>query len=401
MKSFFGKITPFLILFLLPLSAALVSCVTNSMNIKKGQNDGWINFGNEKSEDGKLYLPEYMDKIDNLYLLDIDKKKKRKTVSTDLWRYNPETSELQIDLDIKENEIIRVEGKYSNPRRFKLIDFDFDKKQFYLIIDERIADEKDDFTIDEKTASIIFNKSVDPGKARYIFSYKRKNGGVSCYGDAINNQNIQYLISLATRRLYDKDFISYRLVKDKNGEFKIVEVNEKLKDSDLDFYNKDCSKMSDIAISKEVGFNVRSPLVLGKKYKKLWKSICETTDGKYVSDYYQNDHDRNDYLNIMFLKNNEYNSYKSRSFHESEKDLLIEEKVITISGAKVMRTIYHALDMYEKTERSDPKIIKMLGYHCEDKDRVIIIDMIFKDQSTCTEIENIIKEIIESKNKIL
>lgn len=213
------------------------------------------------------------------------------------------------------------------------------------------------------------------------------------YGTLPRNDDILYIRSLQNAKLYDNIISRYSLVKDPRGEYQIIESKWDRNPIDLVTIMKDRSGMFDYEISKELGFNVKTPDTIGKNYRIKWKTVLDTSQGESISKYYENAADIKDWFKIIIYKINAASS----DIYKIDDELIAEKTEIEILRKKVIMYSFYGLDNYIKFNDILPNIIRLDSYIWTDADSVLKMDFYYNGSKIREAHEKIIYEIIRSR----
>nr|HPO50454.1 hypothetical protein [Spirochaetota bacterium] len=329
--------------------------------------------------------------------VNFDRKIPKKKLEKGNWDYNCETSEFIIKKDLDKNEILQIFGIPAIPYKYKLIDYDVDLGCFYMILGKKLAVENEDYNLNKDELSLTILNGVNPEKEKFEMHYVSKRGDSIGFGNIEDDEDINYLRSIANNKLLKKMSVSYEIKRDENGEIKIVEVENK--DNDYHFLFKNKSDKSDYEISKELGFNVKTPDKINN-YKANYKSVTETEKGKYFTKLFYNKNDFKDSICLNIFKedgNNEFAEiFKDRQkYLDKKEDWTIEKKEIDMSGKKVIREHFYSIKQPFKTANSAPEIIKLDSYIWENKSVIYSTALLYENDEKRNKYEDFIKKLIK------
>lgn len=396
MNNVLKKVFPFLLFGLLPVVATLLSCLTNEL---KGDEKDMVKINTDiyRDKEGKFYLNQYFKEIKIVNILNMSKKNSKISLEKEDWDYNSETSEFIVKKDLDKNEILQIFGIPLIPYKYKLIDYDADLGCFYMILGKKIAEENVDFTLNKDELSLTILNGVNPEEEKFEMHYVSKKGDSIGFGNIEEDEDIEYLRSIANNRLLKKMSVSYEIKRDEKGDIKLVEVENK--ENDYHFLFKNKSDKSDYEISKELGFNVKTPDRINN-YKADYKSVTETDKGKYFTKLFFNKNDFKDSIPLN-IYNNDINNEFSEIFKDTKKyldkkeDWTIEKKEIDMLGKKVIREHFYSIKQPFKTANSTPELIKLDSYIWENKNIIYSIALLYENEERRNNYEDFIKKLIK------
>ena len=347
MKKRLFRILPFLGMFILATGSVVLSCTTTSI-----RDDSSIDLNINCSVDSEIFTAWVLKDIQSVIVVDESDHSRKIELTPDEWLYDYDTTELLILREIPFQEYFaKIEGRHTVPHSFVLSGKADD--DLLIIIDNRLAIEGYDYSIDTQTNHLVFRTGIDLKNTEWYIRYRTQEGGVGLGEWSAENQDqISYLEAEYQRRFleswYDKQDSFWffdnsgtpteppNLVKRKATSEELAAMKSypmsvwKMRlDSDFSELSKEMG--FDISLPKEI--NVDNPSILFKLFSKRIEEYCDNgkllkrlhvmyENGKVISDNYKLID-----IEISLLQRKE----------EENPDHLIDESAIDL-GTPVRRT---------------------------------------------------------------
>lgn len=361
------KIMPFMIVLIIPLIFAVFTCVS----IKKTEKDrkdvlrtGLFILDEERN----TYFTEVaFSKINKIELKENKVSKPVKILGEKEWSYNKEKNEFKIHekylSDIKnEKYFVVIEGIPENPARFILKDCDFES--IIVFIDNNIALEEKDYSINKEKEELKLNKAFFPfdDKTKVYIIAKRKNAPLPF---SYSNYNPPYeIFKLAFKKDY---LVNYCTRIDENGIPQIYN-NSGIKEDESDMSSFEETKKSFKELSKELGFKIYFP-------ERIWKYSIFS---KYIfNDIKDNNKTKGLDLtysykdNVMLISIHQDNSTGKSNFEESLKKDNYKIWKMSYKGTEVYFSKSNLIQFSRNYYIPKMKISGSFLYLCEfEKDNV-------------------------------
>jgi hypothetical protein len=303
MRSMFRSALPFAAMLALALGSVVFSCATAG-----ARGDGkpfFVNTGTDAQ--GRNWTVQALERVDRVMLIDEGDRSKRTELEPGQWRYDRASTELVLlSKSPYAKAVFHVEGKAERPARFVLRDVAAGEDPF-VAVEGRLAIKGFDYTWDAPRSSIVFREDFDPETMEYLISYDTFFGGINSIGnrkpgdngDAYAYLEVQHYTESSARKSresttdYFLDPSSFE--GGKPGVIRRAPTPEEKAAAAGAVIPviKSRIEASDAAVSKEVGFDARTPAAItagGKTYPGGGKFIEERAEGgrllRAVSEFY-------------------------------------------------------------------------------------------------------------------
>jgi|GEM_PF-1217289 len=294
---------PFVAMLAIALGSVVFSCATSPSGGGRAK-PFYINVGDDGL--GRFHTVQAFAEVDEVTAIDLGDRSRRRVLSPGQWRYDSAAAELVLALPPPyARTVLHVEGTPERPARFVLANLDPGEEPL-VAVSGRLAIEGFDYSFDRAASNIVFRDDFDPEAASYLISY-RTPFGINSIGesDPKNPDAYAYLEakhytdSFAERRRESgEDYFldPARFVDGKPAVVRRAFTEEERKAAEAPIpVMKSRIKVSDRAISAEVGFDARTPKSIssgtrGKKFEAGGKFIEESAEGgrlrRVVSEFY-------------------------------------------------------------------------------------------------------------------
>jgi hypothetical protein len=338
---------PFAAMLALALGSVVFSCATTKT--RGGEKPFFVNVGVDTR--GKYWTVQALAGIDRVMLIDRGDRSKRAELEPGQWRYDRASTELML---LRESPyavvVLHVEGKAERPARFALRDVAAGEDPF-VAVEGRLAIRGFDYTWDAPRSSIVFREDFDPETMEYLISYNTPFGINSIgnrkpgdSGDAYAYLEAQYYSESFARKSRESKtdyFLDPSAFEGgKPGVVSRAPTPEERAAAGVTIpVMKSRIEVSDRAVSKEVGFDARTPGGItvgagGKTYSGGGKVIEESAEGgrlrRAVSEFYTPVGTMVDGLNSLMLK---FGPDRPKPDGPKDERLIIERRTIDAGPA--------------------------------------------------------------------
>ena len=186
-------------MFLLATGSVVLSCATGSF-----RDDRLVSLKTEVSPEGKILTPWVLSEIQSVIIVDGRDRSRKIELTSEEWRYDGEKGELTLKKDIPfESSHAVVQGCYSTPPAFVLKNIrNYD--DLLVILDNRLAIEGYDYTLDRESDRLLFREGVDLNREEWFIRYPGEEGTVGLGdGKPENRDRIAYLEAEHQKRFLD------------------------------------------------------------------------------------------------------------------------------------------------------------------------------------------------------
>jgi len=298
------RLIPFICMFILATGSVALSCATNPQS--RGARSERVSVNAERGPDGSIHTIWSFLEIKSVIVADsADRSRKIELTSAD-WRYDPVTTELAILRDIPfKRYYTTVAGIPEKPNAFVLHDILKDA-DLMVIMDDRLAIEGYDFSLEPATKRLSFRKDIVLSDAAWLIQYSTPEG-MSSLGEwkGTEGDRMAFLQAEHSRRTldawYDRQTEFWFLEKDASSgissasDQKPTLVKRAATDGELRRMKsapmpvlKYRTKEGNARLSRELGFDASMPERLGLQndsaaFPVFWKFIGETArDGNLM-----------------------------------------------------------------------------------------------------------------------
>jgi len=262
---------PFIAMLVVALGSVVFSCATTEKSARTVSGKPFY-VNTAADGDGRIRTIQVLSCIDRVILMDQRDRSRRTELKSASWRYDPATTELALlEGEPYKNTIIHVEGKPEAPARFVLREIAGDDELF-VAVDGRIAIRGFDYSFDLARSVLVFREDFDPLTMEYKIMYRTSDGGLHSIGDwkPENDDKFayleaQYFAEMVTRdnRKAGMDYYLDPSVFESGKPHLVLRAPKPEEKAAMDASPMTVTKprfsASDRAVSKEVGFDVRTP----------------------------------------------------------------------------------------------------------------------------------------------
>lgn len=306
MKSIVRSTAPFLVMLVVALGSVVVSCTTLDRAGAGGGEPFYINTGMDA--EGRVFTTQVLARIDRIILVDQADKSRRTEMKPGEWTYDPSTTEIVLARPSPyRNAAFHVEGRAEEPSRFVLHDFQGCEEDIFIVVGRRAAIRDFDYSWDGSRTTLTFRGDLDLEKEKYMIRFDTSKGAYSMGNwEPDDDDQLAYLEAQhrtqMIRRWYRSHDADYFLdPSTPKGDKPRLVLRPRTAEENREIENlpvtvmKNRHRATDEAVSKEVGFDVRTPKVMesgggGPAIRSLGKTVVETSvSGRLswsVSDYY-------------------------------------------------------------------------------------------------------------------
>ncbi len=409
MAVFMKKTVPFVLMLFIAMGSVVVSCAT-SARVRTGESGREVplSINTGKTTQGDIHTIQVFSHIDKVIVVDRTDRSRKTELAKEDWSYDPATTKITIARDFGYKDIIvHVEGSAALPATFVLPDVQ--GEDLFVVLGKRLALEGFDYRFDHSSGILVFRDDIDPEKETYMIQYETSMGS-SCLGNMMpdSKDELAYLEAQHRKELLKRwyksqdGFYFFETPVIKGEKPKLVKRSEEMRKM-LNIpvaVMKTRLKVSDEKISKEVGFDVRTPKEIrlagqGGKLESWGKTIEETsTDGKLnykVSEMYH----REGIMNSADPNGDMMLSMSAEEFpgwDPEDPNLLVADSLLDL-GTNVRKRIVWGTrgGLY-----GEPDVVLLAVYAWQCKE--VFFDLVV-DEGMATDAEHMIREIIAFRGK--
>jgi len=398
----FMKAVPFVLVLLVVMGSVVVSCVTSP------RPDAFrplsVNAGPDS--EGRVYTSQVFSRVDKVIVINRKDRAQKTELKPGEWTYDAGTTEIRVaDSGAYRDRIVHVEGAAAIPATFILTGFQGEEGDLFVVLDNRLALRGFDYRFDRAASTLTFRDDIDPERVGYMIRYQTATGANAMgnwapdAGDELAYLEAQHGAEVL-RRWYDAQDGFYFFKKPiMPGMEPRLEKRAATPQEMEDMLNipvtvmKHRFKVSDKAVSREVGFSVATPKELAGGLFESWgKTIEETSaDGKLrvvVTELYHNKEakpgDRDETI-MLTISAEDYPEWRLE-----DEGLLISDEILSLGADVRKRTLWGTSGgLY-----GVPEVVKLAVYTWKDAKAHFEITV---TDGTCGDVERAIREIIESR----
>jgi hypothetical protein len=179
MKNNILQTIAFICMLLLSTGSVFLSCVTAAPE-KRRTSDAIAVVNTGKDDEGKIFSGWVYQHISSVMLIDDSDRSRKIELSSEQWRYNQSTSELELHLHIPFNDyIVHMEGEPLHPQQCVLHGIATTMDDLLVILDGRLAIEDYDYRISESGDRVVFRDDIDLRKHDWFIRYATQTGAAS------------------------------------------------------------------------------------------------------------------------------------------------------------------------------------------------------------------------------
>lgn len=179
MKNHILKTVAFICMLLLSTGSVFLSCVTAAPE-KRRTSDAIAVVNTGKDDEGKIFSGWVYQHISSVMLIDDSDRSRKIELSSEQWRYNQSTSELELHLSIPfDDYIVHMEGEPLHPQQCVLHGIATTMDDLLVILDGRLAIEDYDYRISESGDRVVFRDDIDLRKHDWFIRYATQTGAAS------------------------------------------------------------------------------------------------------------------------------------------------------------------------------------------------------------------------------
>lgn len=282
---------PFALMLILALGSVVFSCATTEGPSRLPGRPFYVNTA--AGHDGRVWTIQSLSRIDRIMLIDQDDRARRAELKPGAWRYDASTTELVLLAALPyKSPIFHIEGLPASPARFVLRGM-ADDEDFFVAVAGRSAIRGYDYSLDAGHSVLVFREDFDPRTMEFQILYRTPEG-LSSFGDwkpengdayaYLAAQHFTEVLAHRSREARTEYYLDPRVFE--SGKPRLVlRLPSPEEKAAIDAFAMPVTKgrfsATDSAISKEVGFDVRTPKEIslgprGGKLKGMGKMIEET-----------------------------------------------------------------------------------------------------------------------------
>lgn len=399
------KAVPFLLVLLVVMGSVVVSCATTSPSSAASRPLS-VNAGPDS--EGRVYTSQVFSRIDRVIVINRRDRAQKTELRSGDWSYDAGTTEIRLGASgAYRDRIVHVEGAAVVPATFILTGFQGEEGDLFVVLDKRLALSGFDYRFDRASATLTFRDDIDPERVGYMIRYQTATGANGMGNWAPNaGDELAYLEAQhgaeVLRRWYDAQdgfyFFKKPIVPGENPRLEKRAATPREMEEMLNIpvtVMKHRFKVSDRAVSREVGFNVATPKELARGSFESWgKTVEETSgDGKLrvaVTELYHKKKampgDRDETV-MLRISAEEFPDWRLE-----DKGLLISDATLDLGADVRKRTLWGTSGgLY-----GVPEVVKLAVYTW--KDAKARFEITVTDEAS-GDVERAIRDIIEFRGK--
>jgi len=410
MKALLRSILPFAAMLALALGSVVLSCATTGARGGAAK-PFYANAGPDGA--GRYFTVQAFERVDRVMLIDQGDRSRRTELGPDEWRYDSASGELVLlRASPYAKATLHVEGKPERPARFMLRDV-AEGEEPLVAVEGRLAVLGFDYTIDESRSSIVFREDLDPETMEYLISYDtpfginsignlKPNDGGDAYA-YLEAQHYSESFSRKSREATTDWFLDPSVFE--GGKPRVVSrpptaEERAAADSIAIPVIKPRREASDRAVSREIGFDARTPrrasiIGSGKTYSGTGKFINERAEGgrlhRSVSEFYSPDGPVDDGSLSLALS---FGPDRPETGGKGDERLVIERRTIDAGLPVRLERVWGIMSGPDPSAGADakPEAVALALFSWED--RGVFFELSCRDELR-GDAESLVRRIIE------